>query len=60
MWRAKPLRSIWQFLGLTLLACSISLSQGSDPVQLDQGNFTTFIDGQDPSHGVLMEFYANW
>jgi hypothetical protein len=60
MWRAGTGSFSWSFPLILSLACSITISQGSKPVQLDQGNFTNFIDKHVASHGILMEFYANW
>lgn len=48
------------FVLYLLVSLVISRSTAEKPVQLLETNFTAFVDGQDSSNGVLLEFYANW
>lgn len=43
-----------------LISLIILKTSAQKPVQLLESNFTAFIEDQNSSNGVLMEFYANW
>ena len=49
-----------KYLSHLLLSLVIVRSTAQKPVQLNETTFTAFINNQNSSNGVLMEFYANW
>ena len=56
-----------QFALLSVLLYILCTEGGSSeesiwepPVQLDQDSFDSFIEGLPSTHGVVMEYYANW
>lgn len=44
-----------------LLCFTLGITQSKAlPVQLDQNNFTSYLDTVPSHYGLLIEFYANW
>lgn len=48
-----------RLLFIILLTCA-SFGSAQDVVNVKESNFTKFLDSQDSSSGLLLEFYANW
>lgn len=48
------------YLFCTTLLLVLRKVLASEPFQLTENNFTSFVDSQTSSNGILMEFYAHW